>query len=159
MYSTDKIYTPRSILPVVMRWKSENKNIAFTNGCFDLLHLGHVDYLEKARQKGDVLIVGLNSDVSVRNIKGPERPIMDEGSRSRLLASMFFVDAVVLFDEDTPLKLIAEIMPDVLIKGKDYQIDNIIGADIVMQHGGKVETIELVYGYSTSNVITHIKKL
>jgi rfaE bifunctional protein nucleotidyltransferase chain/domain len=159
MQSTDKIHSCETIAAVVEKWKAEKKKIAFTNGCFDLLHLGHVDYLEKARQKGDVLIVGLNSDASVQRIKGPERPIMTEISRSRLLASMFFVDAVVLFDEDTPLELIRAIMPDVLIKGQDYQISNIVGADIVMKNGGKVETIELVYGYSTSNVITHIKKL
>jgi rfaE bifunctional protein nucleotidyltransferase chain/domain len=159
MLSTDKIHNIESIADVVEKWKAEKKKIAFTNGCFDLLHLGHVDYLEKARQKGDVLIVGLNSDASVRRIKGPERPIMAEKSRSRLLASMFFVDAVVIFEEDTPLDLIRNIMPDVLIKGQDYQVNNIIGADIVMDNGGKVETIELVYGYSTSNVITQIKKL
>ena len=159
MLSDDKILRDQSVIPLVNRWKSEGKKIVFTNGCFDILHLGHVDYLEKAREQGDILVVGLNSDVSVRSIKGPERPIMDEYGRARLLAAMYFVDAVVLFDEDTPLRTISNILPDILVKGKDYEISNIVGADIVMQNGGKVVTIALVEGHSTSKIIEHIKRL
>lgn len=140
-------------------WKSHGEKIVFTNGCFDILHAGHVDYLEKASLKGARLVVGLNTDSSIRRIKGEKRPIIDESSRSRVLAALGFVDAVVLFDEDTPIELIRQLMPDILVKGKDYDISNIVGADIVMQNGGKVETIELTEGFSTTNVISKIKKL
>jgi rfaE bifunctional protein nucleotidyltransferase chain/domain len=159
MLSDDKILKRSSAARQVVRWKSEGKKIVFTNGCFDLLHLGHVDYLEKAREQGDVLVVGLNSDKSVKSLKGPQRPIMEEYGRARLLAAMYFIDMVVLFDEDTPYDLIVELMPDILIKGKDYNVSNIVGADVVMKNGGKVVTIDLVEGYSTSKIIDHIKRL
>ncbi len=159
MRSEKKIFKNLEALPLINRWKSEGKKIVFTNGCFDLLHLGHVDYLEKAREQGDVLVVGLNSDKSVRSIKGRERPIMEEYGRARLLASMYFVDIVVLFDEDTPMEIISKITPDVLIKGKDYEISNIVGADLVLKNGGEVVTIDLVEGHSTSKIIEHIKRL
>ncbi len=133
----------------------------FTNGCFDILHLGHVDYLSKAADLGDVLIVGINSDDSVRNIKVPGRPISDIHSRSVLLASVSFVSAVIIFDEETPINLIKFIQPDILVKGKDYQIENIVGADFVIANGGRVETIDLVEGYSTSlieqKIIANVK--
>lgn len=141
------------------KWKVDKKQIVFTNGCFDIIHLGHVDYLEKARHKGDVLVVGLNSDGSVRRIKGAERPVFDEHTRSRLLAAMAFVDAVIIFEDETPYQLIKTIKPDILIKGKDYSISNIVGADLVMNNGGKVLTIDLVEGYSSSKIINKIKKL
>ena len=141
------------------KWKSNKKQIVFTNGCFDIIHLGHVDYLEKARQKGDVLVVGLNSDGSVRRIKGAERPVFDEHTRSRLLAAMAFVDAVIIFEDETPYQLIKTIKPDILIKGKDYSISNIVGADLVLNNGGKVLTIDLVEGYSSSKIINKIKRL
>lgn len=128
----------------------------FTNGCFDLLHLGHVDYLEKARQLGDKLIVGLNTDASVRRLKGPSRPLQDEMSRSRIMASLLFIDAVVLFDEDTPYELIREVAPDILVKGDDYTIENIVGHDLVLGRGGEVKTISLVKGYSTSGIVEKI---
>jgi rfaE bifunctional protein nucleotidyltransferase chain/domain len=138
-------------------WKTNNEIVVFTNGCFDILHLGHVDYLEKAAAQGDRLIVGLNTDLSVSKLKGPQRPVTDEYSRSRLIAALEFVDAVVLFSEDTPSKLIESLAPDVLIKGKDYSIDNIVGADFVMKNGGRVATIDLVEGYSTTGIVEKIK--
>ncbi|KXK25551.1 MAG: D-heptose-1-phosphate adenylyltransferase [Bacteroidetes bacterium OLB12] len=113
--------------------------MVFTNGCFDLIHLGHVDYLEKARNLGDRLVLGLNSDSSVSRFKGPERPLQDENSRARVLAAMQFVDLVVLFDEDTPLALISELIPDILVKGSDYLTENIVGADVVKKAGGEVK--------------------
>ena len=131
--------------------------MVFTNGCFDILHLGHIDYLEKARAIGDKLVVGLNSDDSVRRLKGESRPVNDITARSRMLAALDFVDAVVPFEEDTPLALISELLPDVLIKGDDYQIENIVGSDVVIQNGGSVETIALVKGYSTTSIINKLK--
>ncbi len=144
------------------RWlafcRFKSKKIVFTNGCFDILHLGHVDYLRKARDLGDVLIVGLNTDASVSRIKGPLRPVQDEKSRAELMASLAFVDAVVLFDEPTPYNLIKQVQPDILVKGKDYQAEDVVGYDVVMAKGGEVLTIDLVEGYSTSNVIERIMK-
>lgn len=157
MPTKDKIYKLPDLLEKVKEWKADGKRIVFTNGCFDIMHLGHVDYLEKAKAEGDILIVGLNSDLSTRNIKGPERPIIDENSRSRTLAAMEFVDAVVLFDEDTPFNLINKILPDVLIKGKDYKVENIVGADVVIQNNGKIITIDLVEGYSTTRIFEKIR--
>ena len=132
--------------------------IVFTNGCFDILHLGHIDYLAKARNLGDKLMVGLNTDASVRRIKEENRPINDESSRAMLLASLQFVDAVVLFNEDTPFNLIKKVQPDILVKGSDYKPENIVGADIVTAKGGKIETIDFLEGYSTTSVIEKIKK-
>ena len=142
----------------VSDWKQKGEKIVFTNGCFDILHLGHVDYLEKARGLGDRLIVGLNTDDSVARIKGPTRPIVAEMSRARVMAALAFVDAVVFFNEDTPFELIGNLLPDILVKGSDYLTDNIVGADIVRGNGGKVETIDLVEGFSTSGIIDKIKK-
>jgi len=140
-------------------WKNENKKIVFTNGCFDILHHGHADYLAKSAALGDVLAVGLNTDKSIRKLKGNARPIVDEYSRAFLLASFFFVDAVILFDEETPYNLINFIRPDVLVKGSDYKEDNIVGADIVRDKGGSIITIDFVHGFSTSAIIEKIKKL
>ena len=123
------------------------------------MHAGHVEYLEKARAKGDFLVIGLNTDASVKRLKGEDRPIIAEKSRARILAALGFVDMVVLFDEDTPYELIQALLPDVLVKGKDYEISNIVGADIVLGNGGKVETIELVEGLSTTSVIEKVRKL
>lgn len=159
MQTSEKILALYDLQNKVAELKRRGKKIAFTNGCFDLVHLGHIDYLEKARAKGDILVVGLNSDASVKRIKGASRPIVDETSRSRLLAALAFVDFVVLFDEDTPEHLISAIVPDVLIKGNDYAISNIVGAETVLSNGGKVETVELVQGYSSSNIIEKIKNL
>ena len=157
--SSNKIHDLNSLLALTSQWKKENQKIVFTNGCFDIVHLGHIDYLEKARFLGDKLVVGLNTDDSIRKLKGSERPIVNEQARLRMLAAYQFVDAVVLFDEPTPLNLIQNILPEVLVKGKDYNISNIVGADIVMANGGKVETIELVEGYSTSGIIEKIKRI
>lgn len=155
----NKIVRQNLLRETLLALKAQGKKIVFTNGCFDLVHLGHLDYLEKARGKGDVLVIGLNSDQSIRRLKGASRPVMDENSRARLLAALEFVDYVVLFDEDTPLELIRDILPDVLVKGDDYQVSNIVGADIVMSNGGKVETVELVKGYSSTAIIEKIKNL
>jgi D-glycero-beta-D-manno-heptose 1-phosphate adenylyltransferase len=142
----------------VAEWKAKGQKVVFTNGCFDLLHLGHVDYLEKARGLGDKLVLGLNSDNSVSRFKGSERPIQDQNSRARVLAGLQFIDLVVFFNEDTPLTLISELLPDVLVKGSDYLAENIVGADVVKQHGGVVKTIDFVPGYSSSGIVEKIKK-
>ncbi|AKD05564.1 hypothetical protein PKOR_06680 [Pontibacter korlensis] len=129
----------------------------FTNGCFDLLHLGHVDYLEKARQLGDKLVLGLNTDASISRIKGPTRPLQDEMSRARVMASLLFIDAVVFFDEDTPLELIEAVQPDILVKGDDYAVEQIVGHEVVQARGGSVQTVPLVKGYSTTNIVKKIE--
>jgi D-beta-D-heptose 7-phosphate kinase/D-beta-D-heptose 1-phosphate adenosyltransferase len=130
--------------------------IAFTNGCFDLLHPGHVALLNQARKAGDRLVVGLNSDLSVRRLKGPGRPVQGEVARATLLASLKAVDAVVIFEEDTPLELIRALQPDVLLKGADYTVDAVVGADLVLQRGGKVVLVELVPAHSTTGTIQRI---
>lgn len=140
-------------------WRLLEKKIVFTNGCFDLVHPGHIDYLANAADLGDKLIIGLNSDQSTRDIKGPNRPITDENSRSLVLASFSFVDAVVLFDEETPLELIKLVNPDILVKGADYTIDQIVGSDFVIQNGGAVKTLEYLSGYSTSLIEQKIRSL
>jgi rfaE bifunctional protein nucleotidyltransferase chain/domain len=157
METQHKILNKEQLLTKVASWKEKAQKTVFTNGCFDILHLGHIDYLEKAAGKGDKLIVAINTDSSVKKLKGDSRPINNEIARARLLAALAFVDAVTFFSEDTPIKLISNILPDVLIKGSDYEIGNIIGADIVLQNGGAVETIALVEGYSTSQIIKQIK--
>ncbi|MBN8575980.1 MAG: D-glycero-beta-D-manno-heptose 1-phosphate adenylyltransferase [Cyclobacteriaceae bacterium] len=143
----------------VQAWKKAGAKVVFTNGCFDLVHLGHVDYLEKAHNLGDKLVLGLNSDSSVSRFKGPERPLQDEQSRARVMAALQFVDLVVLFNEDTPLNLISELIPDILVKGSDYLTENIVGADVVKKAGGTVKTIDFVEGYSTTRIVEKIKKL
>ncbi len=158
MKTSDKIVTKEQASKMLADWQKQGK-VVFTNGCFDILHLGHVDYLEKAQSLGQKLIVGLNTDASVQRLKGKTRPITDQTSRARVMASLSFVDAVILFDEDTPLELISYLKPDILVKGNDYTVETIVGADVVIQNGGKVETVPLVNGYSTSNVIEKIKQL
>lgn len=158
MPSAEKILTRSEAFEQVKSWQADGKEVVFTNGCFDILHLGHVDYLEKASEKGDRLIVAVNTDHSVRKLKGNSRPINDENARARLMASLAFVDAVVLFGEDTPRELIDEILPDILVKGSDYNISNIVGADSVIANGGRVETIDLVDGYSTTKIVERIKE-
>ena len=138
-------------------WKKQGLEIIFTNGCFDIVHLGHVEYLEKARNMGDKLVLGLNSDESVSILKGADRPVNNLEARSRVLAAMEFINLVIPFFEDTPKNLIANILPNILVKGKDYEICNIVGADVVLKNGGRVETIDLVAGYSTSHLINKIK--
>ncbi len=138
-------------------WRFHQRKIVFTNGCFDLLHLGHIEYLAKSAAEGNLLMIGLNTDDSVKRIKGDARPIKDEQSRALSLAAMSFIDAVVFFDEDTPLRLIQLVQPDVLIKGADYAEKDIVGADVVLGKGGRVVTMEYLPGYSTSALIQQIK--
>lgn len=153
----NKILDSKDLIAVLENLKMKGKKIVFTNGCFDLLHKGHIDYLSKARELGDVLILGLNTDNSIKRIKGETRPIQDEDSRAFILASLVCVDYVVMFEEDTPYNLINAIKPDVLVKGADYKKEDIVGGDIVEKNGGEVTTIEFLDGYSTTNIIKKIK--
>ena len=153
----DKIANEAKIIQRISHWRLKNAKIIFTNGCFDILHRGHIEYLAKAASKGGKLIVGLNTDASVKRNKGEDRPLNDEYSRALSLSALGFVAGVVLFDEDTPIEIIKKIKPDVLVKGADYNIKNIVGADYVLATGGKVETIPLTEGYSTTELINKIK--
>lgn len=153
----NKILPIEKLLPFLSIWRFKEQKIVFTNGCFDLLHLGHIDYLAKAANLGNKLVVGLNTDSSTARLKGAGRPITNEESRSKLLAALFFVDAVVLFDDETPINLIKTIAPDVLVKGADYTLDKIVGADSVLARGGEVKTIEFIDGYSTSAIEQKIR--
>lgn len=155
---TSKIFREyREFEPLLRKWRYQGRRIVFTNGCFDLIHRGHAEYLAHAAGKGDELVIGLNSDRSVSMLKGPDRPLTDEFSRAYLLAAFRFVSAVVMFEEDTPEQLISLISPDYLIKGDDYPVSEIAGYEWVIAHGGKVETIRLVPGFSTSSLINKIK--
>ncbi len=153
-----KILTREQAVEQANAWRAAGEAIVFTNGCFDIVHLGHIDYLEKARNLGQRMILGLNTDASVSRIKGPLRPVVNEYARARLMAALAFVDAVTLFDEPTPLALIEAVRPDILVKGDDYSIDTIVGADFVLDNGGRVETVALVPGYSTTSLIARIKE-
>lgn len=141
------------------RWRENKKRVVFTNGCFDLLHLGHLAYLSQARSLGDILIVGLNSDSSVRKIKGTQRPVKAQDERSLHLAALSFVDAVIVFEEETPAELIAALEPDILVKGGDYRPDEVVGKDLVESLGGQVTILPFVSGYSTTNLIQKIQSL
>lgn len=145
-----KVLDLNQLQHALYRWKFHSKKIVFTNGCFDILHLGHVDYLSKASDLGDILIVGVNSDASTQRLKGPNRPICNEEQRSILLAALHFIDAVIVFDDPTPLELIKIVRPDILVKGSDYNLSNIVGADVVQSYNGQVNTIDFLPGYSTS---------
>ena len=153
-----KIFTRSKLEAELKNFRDKAQKIVFTNGCFDLLHFGHIDYLAKAKKLGDKLIIGLNTDASVQQIKGPSRPVKDELSRAHILASMQFVDAVILFDQETPLDLITWIMPDVLVKGGDYKLEDIVGHQLVLENGGTVQTIDFVEGFSSSILIAKILK-
>jgi len=154
-----KIVDLNALRPLLDEQRSEGRKIVFTNGCFDILHAGHVDYLERAGNLGDFLAVGLNSDRSVRSIKGSSRPIVPQEQRARVLAALVFVDAVVCFDEPDPLQLILEVRPDVLVKGADWPLDRIIGRAEVESFGGRVERIPLIETVSTSSIIERIRRL
>jgi len=154
-----EIKTRDEIVEIRKQLRSENKKVVFTNGVFDILHSGHVDYLTKSKALGDILIVGLNSDKSVKNIKGDKRPIISQENRSIVLASLKPVDFVVLFDEDTPAKLIEAIIPDVLVKGADWELDKIEGRETVIKNGGEVKNIKFVNEQSTSKIIHKILSL
>ncbi|MSQ78512.1 MAG: D-glycero-beta-D-manno-heptose 1-phosphate adenylyltransferase [Flavobacteriaceae bacterium] len=156
-FSVTKIVDAKSLEALLESW--QGKKIVFTNGCFDILHRGHIDYLGKARDLGDKLFIGVNTDRSVSALKGPSRPIQDERSRMLILASLACVDAVMLFDDATPYSLIKSVQPDVLVKGSDYDYREIIGYDIVTAKGGSVTTIEFLPGFSTSSIEEKIKKL
>jgi D-glycero-beta-D-manno-heptose 1-phosphate adenylyltransferase len=155
---SSKVFDTEKLMRQLAVWNFKDKKIVFTNGCFDFIHLGHIDYLAKAADAGDVLIIGLNSDESVRRLKGAGRPVNNNQARSLTLASFSFVDAVILFDEDTPYELICRIQPDVLVKGKDYKTEEIAGHDIVLAKGGQVITVDLLPGYSTTALIERLKQ-
>ena len=156
---TSKIFSRQAILQQAMRWKLLGKKVAFTNGVFDILHKGHLASLSAAAGFGDVLVVGLNADESVRRLKGPHRPVNDQDSRALLLAALVVTDAIVIFDEDTPQDLIEALKPDVLVKGGDYTVDQIAGAADVLRRGGEVRIVPLVSGYSTTGIIQKIQSL
>ena len=142
----------------VRHWKESGEKIVFTNGCFDIIHAGHIHLLTEAKNLGDRLIIGLNSDQSVQNLKGPDRPLNLEDARASVLESLSMVDGITIFQEDTPHELVKEIIPHVLVKGGDYSIENVVGADTVRASGGEVVLIPILKGYSTSDLITRIRK-
>lgn len=145
-------------IEIINRIKAERKKIVFTNGCFDLLHVGHIRYLAQAKRLGDFLIIGLNSDSSVKELKGEDRPINSFEDRATLLSAIESVDLVIMFEEQTPENLIKDIVPDILVKGGDYNIEDIVGYQTVMQNGGQVKTLSFYDGYSSTNYINKIKK-
>ena len=155
---TNKIYSLATLKIKVEEWKQNGEKIVFTNGCFDLVHRGHIEVLAKTADLGNRLIIGLNSDISIRKLKGKSRPIIDELSRTILLAALEFVDAIVLFNNQIPLNLISTLLPDILAKGGDYKIEDIIGHEIIIKNGGEVITIPLTDGFSTTSIVDKISK-
>lgn len=155
----DKIFTLSELKHQLNRWQLSGKKIVFTNGVFDILHEGHIASLSEAALYGHILIVGINSDASVKRLKGESRPVNNEGSRMLLMASLIMVDAVILFEEDTPLNLISAILPDVLVKGGDYTIDQIVGAPEVIADGGEVKIVPTLEGFSTTGIIEKMKSM
>ncbi|MFN8252847.1 MAG: D-glycero-beta-D-manno-heptose 1-phosphate adenylyltransferase [Ferruginibacter sp.] len=153
-----KIFTLPDLKQQVLRWRMLGRRIVFTNGVFDILHEGHIASLSEAASCGSILIVGLNTDASVKRLKGESRPVNNQQSRSLLLASLIMTDAVILFDEDTPFQLITSIMPDVLVKGGDYTIDQIAGAKEVLANGGEVKIAPILEGFSTTSIIERMKQ-
>ena len=154
-----KVFSLSELIEVRLRWKSSRKKVVFTNGVFDILHRGHVEYLAAAKSLGDELIVGINSDASVRKIKGPRRPVVVESDRAFLVSQLVPVDAVCIFDEETPYDLISALIPDILVKGADWKVDDVVGKDVVERSGGKVLTLPFVPRHSTTLVIERIKEL
>ena len=152
-----KILDKERLLVKLTDWKEEDKKIVFTNGCFDLIHLGHIEVIARSADLGDILIIGVNTDNSIKRLKGKNRPIVEEISRAKQLAALEFVDAVVFFDQDTPMDLIKMINPNVITKGGDYNTDQVIGNDIVTQNNGEVVIIPLTQGYSTTSILEKIK--
>ena len=153
----NKIKTLPTLKKTLNRLKAKKKTVVFTNGCFDILHVGHIEYLSKARSLGDILIIGLNSDKSVRKLKGKERPVVSQENRARVLSALSVVDFVVIFNDLTPIDLIKTIKPDVLVKGGDWKIKDIVGADFVKSRGGKVKSLRYIKGFSTKNLIKKIQ--
>ena len=159
MMLSPKIYASiKDALPKTNRWKDLGYEVVFTNGCFDVLHPGHLKVLIEAASKGDKLIVGLNGDASVSKLKGPTRPIHPVESRAMMLAAMEMVDMVIIFNEETPAVLLDQLIPDVLVKGGDYKMNEIVGTDVVKKYGGKVEIIPFLKGHSTSEIINELNK-
>jgi D-glycero-beta-D-manno-heptose 1-phosphate adenylyltransferase len=154
-----KLMSRSDLVRQAERWKLQDKKIIFTNGCFDILHKGHLELLSQAAALGDILVIGVNSDDSVKRLKGDERPVNDENFRALMLASLAIVDAVSIFPEDTPLELIESIVPDIIVKGGDYDPSTVVGAELVVKNGGEVIIIPLVSGYSTSSLIRKIREL
>jgi rfaE bifunctional protein nucleotidyltransferase chain/domain len=157
MFFKEKIKTLAELTALRKKWAETGEKVVFTNGCFDILHRGHVDYLNKAATLGTKLIVAVNSDASVKGLKNTNRPIQDETSRLEIMASLGCVDAVILFGENTPLELISILIPDVLVKGADYKVEDIVGYEVVTKHGGEVRTLEFLPGYSTTAIEQKIK--
>jgi len=155
----NKIHTPETLEAKLKEWRDSKEKVVFTNGCFDLIHRGHVDYLAKAADQGTRLVIGVNTDASVSKLKGPHRPIQDEYTRQFILSAFEFVDAVILFDEQTPYELIKSVQPDVLVKGSDYKPEDIVGYDIVKAKGGAVNTIDFIPGFSTSLIEKKIREI
>ena len=153
---TDKIKTQDELKPILDKLKKEGKKVVFTNGCFDILHVGHIRYLKEAKGYGDILVVAVNSDLSVKSIKGDKRPIVSQSERAEVVAALEMVDYVIMFDEDTPYNIIKKLQPDVLIKGGDWTIDKIIGRDIVEARGGKVIAIPFIEGASTTGIVERV---
>jgi D-beta-D-heptose 7-phosphate kinase/D-beta-D-heptose 1-phosphate adenosyltransferase len=158
MQLNKKIISRQNACEIVRLWQRKGKRVVFTNGCFDILHRGHIELLSFAKRHGDLLVVGLNSDDSVRRLKGPRRPLNRQEDRAILLAALEMVDYVVLFEEDTPLELIKQLLPDVLVKGGDYRVEEIVGREIVEQNGGKVVVFPLLNGFSTTAFIEQIQR-
>ncbi|MEI8033192.1 MAG: D-glycero-beta-D-manno-heptose 1-phosphate adenylyltransferase [Chlorobiaceae bacterium] len=156
MSSASKLLDRLEALEKVRLWQESGQKVVFTNGCFDILHAGHVQYLAEARKLGDRLIIGLNSDTSVQRLKGPERPLCSEGDRATVLSALEAVDVVIIFDEETPQSLIEAVLPDILVKGSDWEIGQIAGADAVLRNGGKVLTVPLLEGRSTTGIVEKI---
>lgn len=154
----DKIFSLAGLHPQLKRWRLQNKKIVFTNGVFDILHEGHIASLSEAAAHGHILIVGVNADASVKRLKGESRPVNNENSRALLLASLVLTDAVIIFEEDTPLNLITAILPDVLVKGGDYILEQIVGAKEVMANGGEVKIAAILEGFSTTLIIEKMKR-
>ena len=154
----NKVFSFEALKTQVEIWKKSGDKVVFTNGCFDIVHRGHIEVLARTADLGNKFIIGLNSDSSIQKLKGEDRPIIDEQSRAVLLAALSFVDAVVLFSEDTPLNLISTLVPDVLAKGGDYEIETIVGHEIIQQNGGEVILVPFVDGFSSTTIIDKIKK-
>ena len=155
---SNKIFSLKDLIPKTEQWKFFGKTIAFTNGCFDILHEGHIYSLSQAAKEADYLIVGVNADASVKKLKGDSRPVNNQHSRSTVLASLIMVDAVIIFEEDTPLELIKAILPDVLVKGGDYKVEEIAGSKEVIANGGRVVINPILEGFSTTSIISKMSK-
>ena len=156
--SNNKIYSLEELENQVNAWKQVGEEIVFTNGCFDIIHRGHIEVLAQTADLGDKLIIGLNSDNSIQKLKGKNRPIIDEQSRAILLASLSFVDAVVLFSEDTPITLIRTLLPDILAKGGDYKVNTVVGHEVIQENGGEIVLVPFIDGFSSSAIIEKIRK-